>query len=45
MLANEHIQGLQYLGISYPVWPANSFGVLIFLIAYIINEDEDHARD
>lgn len=45
MLAYEHIQGLQDLGISYPVWPANSFGVLIFLIAFIINEEADHARD
>ena len=44
-LAYDHIQGLQDLGISYPIWPRNSFGVLIFLIAYIINEEAEHARD
>ena len=44
-LAYEHIQGLQELGISLPAWPSNSFGVLIFLIAYVINEEAEHARD
>ena len=44
-LAHNHIQGLQDLGISFPIWPRNSFGILIFLITYIINEEAEHARD
>lgn len=45
LLAYEHIQGLQDLGISRPFWPSNSFGIMIFLITYIINEEAEHGRE
>ena len=45
MISDELIEGLKELGISKPSWPANSFGVLIFIIVYLIFTEAEHERN
>lgn len=44
LLAYEHIEGLQELGISRPNWPSNAFGVIVFIVTYMVFEEAEHAR-
>ena len=44
LLAYEHIEGLQELGISKPNWPSNAFGVIVFIVTYMVFEEAEHAR-
>lgn len=44
-LAYEFIEGIQELGISNPIWPNNEFGVLVFLVTYIIFEESEYGKN
>ena len=44
-LAYEFIEGIQDLGISNPIWPNNEFGVLVFLVTYIIFEESEYGKN
>ncbi|MDC1131830.1 hypothetical protein OAT59_04515 [Gammaproteobacteria bacterium] len=45
IISDELIEGLKELGISRPSWPANSFGVVIFIIVYLIFAEAEHEKN
>jgi len=44
-ISDLHIPGLMDLGIDYPDWPHNSFGILMLLLTYYIFQEAEHGRD
>ncbi|MDA7796734.1 hypothetical protein N9A24_02635 [Gammaproteobacteria bacterium] len=45
LISEELIEGIKELGISNPSWPSNSFGVIIFIIVYLIFAEAEHERN
>jgi hypothetical protein len=43
-LANKYIPGLFDLGVDYPFWPKNAFGVTIFLMTYSIFDAAEYEK-
>ena len=42
LIADEMVEGLQELGISKPIWPANAFGVVILFLTYLIFSEAEN---
>jgi hypothetical protein len=44
-VANNHIPGLFDLGVDYPKWPDDAFGVTILLLTYFIFEAAEYGKE
>jgi uridine kinase len=45
VIANNHIPGLFDLGVDYPNWPKDSFGVTVLILIYSIFEAAEYGKE
>ncbi len=45
LLAKNCITGLEDIGVDFPSWPSDSFGVLIMLITFLILDEADYDKN